>query len=358
MAKRDVAELRKLLEGEVTETLQEFRAADSESVIKKSHADDLRRFEDLVRSLLTSDMEWVPEGPGLPHLNQLVSYFRQPMEVLRQELRDKPDVHAVRRQVERGTKLADSVEQLNKAVLPFLVQAGAVRSTVAAAEYVQELRSAWEIGLSDVQQAKEKAEAVLRAIQDVASTSGLTSSAFTFDEQASAHRFSARIWLCAAGAMAVCLAVLAIYTANDASSQRQARQNAIAMTVAANTRTGAGVNEGLEVIDSLYSLDAGLLTAKLAALSLLLTGLIFTTKNYRAHKHNQVLNEHRRNCLRSFRAFAEGAEDPETKSQVLLQATTAIYSTHPSGYSGNDGDGDGTPKVIEVFRGFGARPRE
>lgn len=358
MAKRDARDLRKLLEGDVSDTLTEFRTSERHSVLKTSHDDDLQRFEDLVKSALIADLEWVPEGQGLPALNQVMSLFRQPAEVLRQELQDKQDAQAVPRQVERGRRFADLVEQLNKAVLPFLAQAGAVRSARGAADYVQELRSAGEVGLEEVKQSKEKAEALLKAIQEVASTSGLTSSATAFEEQARAHRNAAKLWLSGAAVAALGLALFACWAARDAYAQRQARQDAVQQAITSASPAGSNFADTLAVLDSLYSLDAGLLTAKLAALSLLLTGLIFTTKNYRAHKHNQVLNEHRRNCLRSFRAFAEGAEDPETKAQVLLQATTAIYSAHPSGYSGSDGDGDGTPKVIEVFRGLGSRHRE
>ena len=56
-------------------------------------------------------------------------------------------------------------------------------------------------------------------------------------------------------------------------------------------------------------------------------------KNYTAEKHLEIVNLHRKNALDTFQEFADAAgENRETRDQVLLAATHAIFDTNQSGY--------------------------
>ena len=82
--------------------------------------------------------------------------------------------------------------------------------------------------------------------------------------------------------------------------------------------------------------------------------LSIATKNYKAHRHNAVLNKHRQNALQTFETFVKAAEgDAQTKNAVLLETTRTIFSNHPTGYLHIDGDSDSPNKVIEIFKGTG-----
>jgi hypothetical protein len=74
-------------------------------------------------------------------------------------------------------------------------------------------------------------------------------------------------------------------------------------------------------------------------------------KNYRAYKHNQVLNKHRHNALTTFETFTKSTEDPQTKNAILLEATHTIFGNQNTGYNNAEtNDGDFTSKVIEYIR--------
>ena len=92
---------------------------------------------------------------------------------------------------------------------------------------------------------------------------------------------------------------------------------------------------------------------------IIFVGLFFAlgmaTKNYKAHRHNAVLNKHRQNALQTFETFVKAAGgDAQTKNAVLLEATRTIFSNHPTGYLHVDGDSDSPNKVIEIFKGTGS----
>jgi hypothetical protein len=74
-------------------------------------------------------------------------------------------------------------------------------------------------------------------------------------------------------------------------------------------------------------------------------------KNYRAHKHNEVLNRHRHNALTTFETFTKSTDDPQTKNAVLLEATRSIFSNQNTGYNNVDvSDSEITNKIIEYVK--------
>jgi hypothetical protein len=90
---------------------------------------------------------------------------------------------------------------------------------------------------------------------------------------------------------------------------------------------------------------------KIVLLSVLFYGLAICTRNYKAHKHNSILNKHRQNALNTFETFSKAAgSDIQTKSAVLLEATHTIFSNQQTGYLNNDNDSDSPNKIIEIFK--------
>ena len=66
--------------------------------------------------------------------------------------------------------------------------------------------------------------------------------------------------------------------------------------------------------------------------------VLMAGRAYRAAAHNQIVNEHRRDALKSFRAFVEATSDDATKDAVLVQATHSIFSHRPSGFGHQEND--------------------
>ena len=79
--------------------------------------------------------------------------------------------------------------------------------------------------------------------------------------------------------------------------------------------------------------------------------ILMTGRGYRAAAHNQVVNEHRRDALRSFMALGEATSDKATKNAVLIQATHAIFSYRPSGFGHRENDTIPPSHVLELTRG-------
>ena len=75
-------------------------------------------------------------------------------------------------------------------------------------------------------------------------------------------------------------------------------------------------------------------------------------RNYKSHKHNEVVNRHRHNALTTFETFSTAASgDEQTKNAVLLEATRSIFSNQSTGYSNTDRDVEvPANKVFEIFR--------
>ena len=97
---------------------------------------------------------------------------------------------------------------------------------------------------------------------------------------------------------------------------------------------------------------------------ILLTGLIYfvtlSIRNYKANRHNQIVNKHKATALNTFKVFVDAADehDPQTQNAILLEATKTIFGSVNTGFlSGNTDSADLSPKVIEIFKGIGSKPQ-
>ncbi|MYA33556.1 MAG: hypothetical protein F4164_08355 [Gemmatimonadales bacterium] len=84
-------------------------------------------------------------------------------------------------------------------------------------------------------------------------------------------------------------------------------------------------------------------------------GLYLAAKNYLAHKHNEIVNMHRRNALQTFETLAEAAGTPQNRDVVLTYAAACIFGPQPTGYTRRDGDSASPPSsIIEIVKGMAA----
>lgn len=79
--------------------------------------------------------------------------------------------------------------------------------------------------------------------------------------------------------------------------------------------------------------------SKLLLFGILTFMLVRSSRNYLAHKHNEVVNRHKQNALLTFNALVEAGATPETRNTVLNHAASSIYATPDSGYVRASGDG-------------------
>lgn len=93
--------------------------------------------------------------------------------------------------------------------------------------------------------------------------------------------------------------------------------------------------------------------SRVVVFGILYFGILWSSKTYRAHRHNYVVNKHRQNALDTFEAFVSASkEDPETKNAILLEATKCIFSHQLSGYLTSEPDPSPSQQFVEIFRGI------
>jgi len=174
-------------------------------------------------------------------------------------------------------------------------------------------------------QVTQEMEQTLDKVKLLAADAGVSSYAGMFGREAIEHRKASLYWFGATVALTVGAAIYSLYSFHWA--------------LAALGDSTANWWE-----------HAAYLASRLLVLSAIFFGVGWSAKNYRSHKHNEVINRHRENALAAFETFAKAASDRETKDMVLMQATKAIFEGQSSGYLSAEGDQVPSNTIIEVLR--------
>ena len=97
-----------------------------------------------------------------------------------------------------------------------------------------------------------------------------------------------------------------------------------------------------------------LTVSKIVSLGILFGTTIWCGKNYRAIKHQQAVNQHRANALKTFQSFVQATSDPATKEAVLMETTRSIFALSTSGYLNNPDAAVNADnlKVVEMIKGI------
>lgn len=91
--------------------------------------------------------------------------------------------------------------------------------------------------------------------------------------------------------------------------------------------------------------------SKIVILAIFLVAVSVCIRNYKAHKHNSIVNKHRQNALATFETFVKAAgNDEQTKNAILLQATQSIFSNQNTGYNNSENEGEVTNRIVEIIK--------
>ncbi len=168
---------------------------------------------------------------------------------------------------------------------------------------------------------KTDAENALDAVKEQAAEAGVSTNAQIFLKNSKAHAAASKSWLIAT----IALSAITLLAAGG-------------FLWLAFVYTPENVAKVIQYVVS-----------KLIVLSTLSFGIFLCAKNYRTHKHNQTLNQHRSNALQTFRAFVEGTSDDRVKDAILLHAAQAAFMPRPTGYEESDGEIQNVNPVVEVL---------
>jgi hypothetical protein len=169
----------------------------------------------------------------------------------------------------------------------------------------------------------EEMERALKSAQDSAAKSGVTKYSALFKDESENHKAKASLWLKWTIAL-ICLIVVS---------------SIILIVCFPDTNTESG-----QIVQYTVS--------KIIILSALFYGLNLCNKNFKAHKHNEVVNKHRQNALATFETFSNAAgSDIQTKNAVLIEATKTIFSNQRTGYLTNYTENESSNKIVEIIKG-------
>jgi len=163
-------------------------------------------------------------------------------------------------------------------------------------------------------------ETTLGKVRQAAAEVGVAQHSVHFMKQSEHHRKSSKVWLVATGIIGIVTILFAWFSLHYVTST-----------------------------DSTYQIIRFTLS-RILIISILSYALVWSGKNYSAHKHNEVINKHRQNALSTFETFVKATDDPETKSAVLLQATRSIFTPQKSGYLSKDSEPTSPNQFIEILR--------
>jgi hypothetical protein len=179
----------------------------------------------------------------------------------------------------------------------------------------QRIRSLGEQADQSLLGARAAEAAASKALADAeknAVLKGITENVEAFEQAAGNHRISAMRWAVATGVTAATLIACALGGMMRTTSPPDPKASWLEAT-------------------NLYFFGERVFLA-----SVLSFVMVTCVRNFRAARHNQVLNDHRARSLKTFERLRAGATDDRMKDAILLQAAEAIFSMQVSGFV--DGD--------------------
>ncbi|SRR6266567_4346427 len=179
-------------------------------------------------------------------------------------------------------------------------------------------------------------EGLLKSSQETAKKLGIVEHAKDFQNEADNHKRASWAWLLAT---TLAMAAVLYFGYLNYSATSDALNNAMMY------------GKGRTTNDVPLSLTVQFALAKLVIFSILISGVLWCGRVYKAHRHNFVVNKHRVNALNSFSTFAKAAgEDQQIKNAVLLQATQCIYTPQATGFVVGESESESSTKILELFR--------
>jgi hypothetical protein len=189
--------------------------------------------------------------------------------------------------------------------------------------------------LEGAERQRASTQAQLERAERTTAEAAVQKEARRFAAQALRHYGAARRWsILLGGAVALLLATSFVMYAHALEIESAA--------LAGRRLSGLGAEQ-------LSTTSLQLTFARIVLLSLLATATIWIGRVYKAHRHNQIVNEHRANALAGFREFS-AASDPDVKKAVLIQATQCIFTPQHTGFIADEPDTIVSSPLTELLR--------
>lgn len=201
------------------------------------------------------------------------------------------------------TKSQDNRE-IPKSIIENLLES-ATEPTIVNAKRIESLASEMEETSQKAHVSQERLNAILTAATADASKRGIADEAIHFSTEAKAHQRTASKWLIAtiSGAATIILIAAYFYFSDQPGSTAE-----------------------------LKMIDWNNFIPKLSALAILIFLEFALIANYRAERHNAIVNKHRANALSTFETMTQSTTTQDVRDAVTLTAANAIYAPQETGF--------------------------
>lgn len=165
-----------------------------------------------------------------------------------------------------------------------------------------------------------KIEAVLKTSQEELSKGGVGKHAKRFQEQASEHTRSAKTWRNWSIAILIAnmIFIVALYCFIS-----------------------------LSIEESNKKIEIGIMSVLIV--SILSYSIVLCVRSYFAEKHNELINQHKANCLETYNTFIDSAPE-DVKSSILMHATQTIFSHQSPGFLSKEALNQSPSPIMEIVR--------
>lgn len=189
---------------------------------------------------------------------------------------------------------------------------------------IQSIKDQGEKLATQLDSAKNEADEALKAIRAVASERGVSQQAAYFKTEAEEQEKLASEWLKYTYCFATAVGVFAI------------------LSLALHKVPWFKPQDNAEMLQ--------LVTSKFLIFAVLAYMLLMAVRNYTSHKHNAVVNRHRRNALSTYQVLVEASGDTGTRDIVLAHASSCIFSPQETGFTQGKGESSsGGKSILEIL---------
>lgn len=171
-----------------------------------------------------------------------------------------------------------------------------------AQESIKAIRTAEQQATSSKQRIDAAVSGASLAVGDI----GLAAEAERFEKEAGQHARNGCSWLIVAVILAIVILIVAAYF--------------------------YFIDQPVSTAE-LERIDWNNFIPKLSTLTILIVFEIIVIANYRAERHNYIVNRHRSNALTTSRAIISAPENQDIRDSITLVAAGAIYAPQDTGFS-------------------------
>ena len=155
----------------------------------------------------------------------------------------------------------------------------------------------------EVEKARDQVNTLISALSDEAGKQGIAAEAKYFDEEGRAHETVSLLWLIASIVSSLILVSSAVFFYYSFTPS------------------------------SVDVIDWNQFIPRISALGLQIISLLILVGNFRAERHNAIINKHRANSLATFETMTQSTTTRDVRDAITLTAANAIYAPQDTGFS-------------------------